>query len=153
MASSLSENNSTVSTDSLIRGENLNIVNNLTSKNLLSLSGDPIGDDKINFNVGDVKNDAVEIKINAVEYSVPKEFTIFSGQDDSSSTEFPIHDKKNDEIQVHKLSRYVFPRVDLGPTEAGKTEIQPLHCLEYAVNLACHRLTDDIKQHWDELCT
>ena len=51
------------------------------------------------------------------------------------------------------MSRYVFPRVDLGPTEAGKTEIQPLHCLEYAVNLACHRLTDDIKQHWDELCT
>ena len=152
MASSLSENNSTVSTDSLIRGENLNIVNNLTSKNLLSLSGDPIGDDKINFNVGDVKNDAVEIKIDAVEHSVPKEFTIFSGQDDSSSTEFPIHDKKNDEIQVHKMSRYVFPRVDLGPNEAGKTEIQPLHCLEYAVNLACHRLTDDIKQHWDELC-
>ena len=55
MASSLSENNSTVSTDSLIRGENLNIVNNLTSKNLLSLSRDPIGYDEIYFKVDDVK--------------------------------------------------------------------------------------------------
>ena len=58
MASSLSENNSTVSTDSLIRGENLNIVNNLTSKNLLSFSGDHMKYDENNFNAGDIKNGA-----------------------------------------------------------------------------------------------
>ena len=61
MASSLSKNNGTVSKNSLIRGENLNIVNNLTSKKLLSFSGDPIRYDENNFNVSDIKNGAKKL--------------------------------------------------------------------------------------------
>ena len=151
MASSLS-NDSTVSKNNLIRVENLNVVNSVTSKSLLNSSGDPMKNDENNCNAGDIQNGANVTKFDAVEYSVPEEVTIYPDQNKSSLTEFPIYDKNNDEIQVLKLSRYVFPKVDLGPNEAGKTEIKPLHCLEYAVNLACHRLTDDIKQHWDELC-
>ena len=152
MASSLS-NDSTVSTDNLIRVGNLNVVNSVNSKNMLNFSGDSVKNKKDNFHANDIINGANEIKIDAVNCSVPEEFTIFPDQNESSITNFPIYDKNNDEIQVFKLSRYVFPKVDLGPNEAGKTEIKPLHCLEYVVNLACHRLTDDIKQHWDELCS
>ena len=146
-------NTSTVSKNNLIRVENLNVVNNVGSKNLLNLSGDPIQNDGNVCHKGDIKNGANKINLDAVEYSVPEEFTIFPSQNESTLMEFPIYDKNNDEISVSKMSRYVFPKVDLGPNEAGKTEIKPLHCLEYAVNLACHRLTDDIKQHWDELCS
>ena len=47
-------------------------------------------------------------------------------------TEFSVNSLSNHNIEIHKLSRYIFPRYDLGPTKAGKTEIQPLRSLEYA---------------------
>ena len=69
-----------------------------------------------------------------------------------SSSGLPINDFSDNEIGIHKLSRYVFPRVDLGPTQDGQIEIPELQSLEYAVNLACHRLDEDVKEHWDSLC-
>ena len=58
-----------------------------------------------------------------------------------------------DPVDIFKLARYIFPNKDPEPTEAGKTEVSDLKCLEYVVNLAGHRLNLDLKHHWDELCS
>ena len=42
---------------------------------------------------------------------------------------------KSNDIQIHKLSRYIFPKRDLVPTKAGQAVISPVRSLEYAVNL------------------
>ena len=55
-------------------------------------------------------------------------------------------------VDIFKLSRYVFPKEDPNPTIAGETEINILQGLEYAVNLASHKLNLDLKTHWDNLC-
>ena len=39
------------------------------------------------------------------------------------------------EINVNKLSRYVFPRRDFGPTSAGQVEIPTIQSLKYVTNL------------------
>ena len=56
------------------------------------------------------------------------------------------------DIHIDKLDRYVFPKVDRGPTKAGLIEIPPLQSLKYVVNLFCHKLEPDLKLIWDELC-
>ena len=79
MASSFN-NDSSVSTNNLIRVESLNSVNKVPSEKVLNFSGDTI------------KNK--EIKINVVEYSIPKEFTIIPCQMKSSIPNLPIYEKK-----------------------------------------------------------
>ena len=61
-----------------------------------------------------------------------------------------INDIKN--IAVRKLSKYNFPRHDLGPTLAGLVEILPAKSLQYLVNLACHRVTPAVKDIYDQMC-
>ena len=86
-------------------------------------------------------------------HDIPDKITIFASDLEDALTELSIHASLADKVNVHKLSRYIFPREDPGLTAAGKTEIPDLHCLEYAVNLACHKLNDDLKLHWDDVCT
>ena len=70
---------------------------------------------------------------------------------DDKSYDF-LADNSRTHVDVFKLARYIFPKEDPGPTMAGKTEVHDLQGLEYAVNLACHRLNFDLKTHWDEIC-
>ena len=58
---------------------------------------------------------------------------------------------KQNVIDHFKLDRYIFPKYDHGPTQAGKLEISPIKCLEYIVNLSLHRVPYDSKQVWDNL--
>jgi hypothetical protein len=58
---------------------------------------------------------------------------------------------KSRNIHVQKLSRYIFPKFDKGPSLAGQVANSPAQCLEYAVNLCMHRLPADLKDQWDEL--
>ena len=51
------------------------------------------------------------------------------------------------------MAKYIFPKNDKGPTEAGLQEISFLSSLEYAINVAQHRLTPELKTVWDTLCT
>ena len=80
--------------------------------------------------------------------SVPGIVKIFNSALGDVSSDFLDNDSLAN-IKVFKLARYVFPPEDPGPTIAGKTEVHDLHGLEYAVNLACHRLNLDFKSHWD----
>ena len=43
------------------------------------------------------------------------------------------------------MAKYVFPRHDKGPTEAGLQKISFLNSLEYAINVSQHRLTPEVK--------
>ena len=56
-------------------------------------------------------------------------------------------------IQSYKMAKYIFPKNDPGPSEAGLQEISFLSSLEYAINVAQHRLTPELKTVWDNLCT
>ena len=56
-------------------------------------------------------------------------------------------------IQSYKMAKYIFPRNDPGPSQAGLQEISFLRSLEYAINVAQHRLTPELKTVWDNLCT
>ena len=103
--------------------------------------------------IGKRAPNAIELNNGDASNYIPHEITIFASDLKDSSTELSINASLAENVSVHKLSRFIFPREDPGPTAAGKTEIPDLHCLEYAVNLACHRLDDDLKQHWDDLCT
>ena len=85
-------------------------------------------------------------------HDIPDIVTIFASDLRDASTELLIHASLANNVNVHKLSRYIFPREDPGPTAAGRAEVPDLHCLEYAVNLACHKLNDDLKLHWDDVC-
>ena len=87
----------------LVRDKSLNseAIPKLTSEKLIRLSKNPIS-----YN---------EIKCDVVENVVPKEITIFLDDINGSSSGLPINDFSDKEIGIHKLSRYVFPRVDLGP--------------------------------------
>ena len=96
--------------------------------------------DAIVTNGGDANND------------IPKEITIFASDIIDFSSELSINTSQAENVEIHKLSRYIFPHEDAGPTIAGQTEIPDLRSLEYAVNLACHRLDDELKEHWDNLC-
>ena len=73
--------------------------------------------------------------------------------ENSSKSQVPntINIENLSNIQVQKLSRYVFPRFDKGPNKAGQVTNSPAQCLEYAVNLCMHRLPNDLKHQWDEL--
>ena len=83
---------------------------------------------------------------------IPREFTIFANDVTDFSSEYSINALSANDIEIHKLSRFIFPREDAGPTEAGRVKIPELRLLEYAVNLACHKLDSDVKTHWDSLC-
>ena len=134
----MSTNNSLNSLLLRDNSSNYDGVPKLTSKNLIRLSENPIS-----YN---------EIKCDAAENVVPNEITIFLDDINDSSSGLPIYNFSDREIEIHKLSRYVFPRIDLGPTESGQVQIPALQSLEYAVNLACHKLDDEVKAHWDDLC-
>ena len=54
-------------------------------------------------------------------------------------------------IENYKLSRYIFPKHDRGPTNAGLQNIKPIQTLEYIVNLCLHRVPRDLKLVWDDL--
>ena len=56
------------------------------------------------------------------------------------------------EVPIFKLSRYIFPQVDTGPTRAGQTLIPELDSLKYLVNLSCHKYSPELKQIYDNLC-
>ena len=84
--------------------------------------------------------------------SIPQEITIFPDEIQDFSSELCIGVSSTQNVNVHKLSRYIFPREDPGPTKAGRLEIPPLRSLEYAINLACHKLDASLKEHWDTLC-
>ena len=124
----------------LLRDKNLisKQIPKLTSKNLINLSKNAI-----NRNAIESDEDAT---------GIPKKITIFAGDVKDLSSEFSINALSTKDIEIHKLSRYIFPREDLGPTEAGKLEIPALRSLEYAINLACHKVDADVKEHWDTLC-
>ena len=57
-----------------------------------------------------------------------------------------------DPVSIFKLARFIFPKQDPSPTEAGLKEISDFQSLEYLINVAGHRLTWDLKQEWDSLC-
>ena len=48
-------------------------------------------------------------------------------------------------IQSYKMAKYIFPKNDPGPSQAGLQDISLLSSLEYAVNVAMHRLTPELK--------
>ena len=56
------------------------------------------------------------------------------------------------EINVNKLSRYVFPRRDFGPTIDGQVEIPTIQSLKYVTNMSCHKISPELKSIYDELC-
>ena len=58
---------------------------------------------------------------------------------------------KTNVIENYKLSRYIFPKHDRGPTKAGLENIKPIQSLEYIVNLCLHRVPRDLKLVWDDL--
>ena len=58
---------------------------------------------------------------------------------------------KNRNLEIRKLSRYIFPRTDKGPTRAGHINFTPAQCLEYSVNICLHRLPPDLKKVWDTI--
>ena len=58
---------------------------------------------------------------------------------------------KSNIIESYKLSRYIFPKHDQGPTKAGLEIVSPVRSLEYAVNLCLHRVPSDLKVVWDEM--
>ena len=49
--------------------------------------------------------------------------------------ELSINNFALENLQCHKLQKYIFPRHDRGPTKAGLRTISPLKSLEYLVNL------------------
>ena len=97
---------------------NIKVNKKLTSEQILCLSKNPI-------TYNDDDSDVVKSEI-------PTEITIFPNEEINYSSGMPVIDVSK-QIEINKLSRYIFPRVDLGPTEQGKIEIPPLHSLEYAV--------------------
>ena len=86
--------------------------------------------------------------INAISH----DFEPVSGVKESVPQTLEIHKLSLQEIPVNKLSRYIFPRVDNGPTSAGKMEIPKLESLRYIVNLSCHKLHPDLKTIYDDIC-
>ena len=60
--------------------------------------------------------------INAISHN----FEPVSGVRESVPQTLQIHKLSLQEIPVYKLSRYIFPNVDNGPTSAGKMEIPKL---------------------------
>ena len=56
------------------------------------------------------------------------------------------------EIQINKLSRYVFPKEDFGPTSDGQIEIPTIQSLRYVTNLSCHKVSPELKSIYDEMC-
>ena len=58
---------------------------------------------------------------------------------------------KNKNLEIGKLSRYIFPKTDKGPTRAGHIHFTPAQCLEYSVNVCLHRLPPDLKKVWDTI--
>ena len=56
---------------------------------------------------------------------------------------------KNENLEIRKLARYIFPKNDLGPTLAGQINFTHAQCLEFGVNLCMHRLPKDLKDIWD----
>ena len=63
-----------------------------------------------------------------------------------------INKVKLTEVPIFKLSRYIFPQFDAGPTSAGKTKIPELNSLKYLVNVCCHKYSPELKQIYDKLC-
>ena len=57
-----------------------------------------------------------------------------------------------DPVFIFKLARFIFPKQDPSPTEAGLKEISDFQSLEYLVNIAGHKLNWDLKQDLDSLC-
>ena len=51
-----------------------------------------------------------------------------------------------------KLARYIFPKIDKGPTKAGLKIITPIQSLNYAVQICLHKIPHDLKFVWDEMC-
>ena len=115
--------------------ENCNIVNDFVHKNTVTIQ---------NGDATDKVPSVVKIFTSAVG-------NVSYGCLDDRSYDF-LADNSRTHVDVFKLSRYIFPKEDPGPTMAGKTEVHDLQGLEYAVNLACHRLNFDLKTHWDEIC-
>ena len=93
--------------------ENSNVVNDFVHKNTVSKE---IGDATDKVPVGNVSYGCL----------------------DNRAYDF-LTDNSCTHVDVFKLSRYIFPKEDPGPTLAGKTEVHDLQGLEYAVNLACHK--------------
>ena len=63
-----------------------------------------------------------------------------------------IHKLTLKEVPICKLSRYIFPKFDDGPTSAGKMKIPELESLRYIVNLSCNKLHPDLKTIYDSFC-
>ena len=55
-------------------------------------------------------------------------------------------------VEIFKLAKYQFPKVDLGPNEIGQIEIPKEKSLEYLLNLCSHRVTPELKLLYDEMC-
>ena len=115
--------------------ENHNIVNDFVHKNTVPIQ---------NGDATDKVPSVVKIFTSAVG-------NVSYGCLDDRSYDF-LTDNSRTHVDVFKLSRYIFPKEDPGPTLAGKTEVHDLQGLEYAVNLACLRLNFNLKTHWDEIC-
>ena len=63
-----------------------------------------------------------------------------------------IHKLTLKEVPIFKLSRYIFPQFDKGPTPAGQIQIPELDSLKYLVNLSCHKFSPELKQIYDNFC-
>ena len=124
---------------------------NLRDKNLISEGNPTLSNDNL-VTLPQNEINFTEIESGKDAIMIPQEITIFANEIQDFSSELSIGASSTQNIDIHKLSRYIFPREDPGPTEAGKLEIPPLRSLEYAINLACHKLDADLKQHWDTLC-
>ena len=79
-------------------------------------------------------------------------FELVSEVGDTVPQTLQINKLSLQEIKVNKLSRYVFPNKDYGPTSAGKIEIPTIESLKYITNLSCHKLNPDLKTIYDNIC-
>ena len=112
----------------------VSIIGNCMNGNNYSVIDNFVNSNNLPLNSGDATD------------GVPEIVTILSSNLRDASSDFLIHASLAN-INVHKLARFIFPREDPGPTIAGKTEVPDLNGLEYAVNLARHKLNYDLKSH------
>ena len=84
--------------------------------------------------------------------AISNNFELVSEVRESVPQALQIHKLSLQEIPVNKLSRYVFPNKDNGPTSAGKIEIPKIESLKYITNLSCHKLHPDLKTIYDNIC-
>ena len=144
------ENQNVVSTDEcIVHSINLRDKNLISKENPTLFNDNLVASPKNEINFAKIESGQnATLRNNEINFTesdkgaitIPQEITIFANEIQDFSSELSIGASSTQNIDIHKLSRYIFPREDPGPTEAGKLEIPPLRSLEYAINLACHKL-------------